>query len=156
METQTLDLTTAVFVDPSLAHRIPESAAAKAFVLAGNAVFTLRSAKTGTRFTYRVRAGKGEGAPHFVSVLTGADNTGDYTYLGCIFEGGRFVVTSKSRISREVPSAVAFAWAWTRLSEGRELGACELWHEGRCGRCGRALTVPESIANGLGPVCAGL
>jgi hypothetical protein len=29
----------------------------------------------------------------------------------------------------------------------------ELWHEGRCGKCGRALTVPESIESGLGPVC---
>lgn len=32
----------------------------------------------------------------------------------------------------------------------------EVWHEGRCGRCGRALTVPESIASGIGPVCEGL
>ena len=30
----------------------------------------------------------------------------------------------------------------------------EVWHEGRCGRCNRALTVPESIASGIGPECA--
>jgi hypothetical protein len=29
----------------------------------------------------------------------------------------------------------------------------EIWHEGRCGKCGRTLTVPDSIANGLGPEC---
>lgn len=34
------------------------------------------------------------------------------------------------------------------------LGKVEVWHEGSCGRCGRKLTVPESIANGLGPECA--
>lgn len=28
------------------------------------------------------------------------------------------------------------------------------YHEGRCGRCARRLTVPESIINGLGPECA--
>ena len=32
----------------------------------------------------------------------------------------------------------------------------EVWHEGICGRCGRKLTVPESVERGLGPECAGL
>jgi hypothetical protein len=31
----------------------------------------------------------------------------------------------------------------------------EVWHEGRCGACGRRLTVPESIERGLGPECYG-
>jgi hypothetical protein len=31
----------------------------------------------------------------------------------------------------------------------------EIWHSGRCGRCSRRLTVPESIAAGIGPDCAG-
>jgi hypothetical protein len=30
-----------------------------------------------------------------------------------------------------------------------------VYHEGRCGACGRRLTTPESISSGLGPVCAG-
>jgi hypothetical protein len=30
-----------------------------------------------------------------------------------------------------------------------------IWHEGRCGRCGRRLTVPESIESGYGPECIG-
>ena len=29
----------------------------------------------------------------------------------------------------------------------------EIWHEGKCGKCGRPLTVPSSIENGLGPSC---
>lgn len=28
------------------------------------------------------------------------------------------------------------------------------YHEGKCGACARKLTVPESIINGIGPVCA--
>ena len=130
-------------------------AAIAAFVLAGNAVFTIRNPQTGGRFTYRVRAGKGEGAPYFVQVLTGPDNTGDFTYLGCVFADGRFVVTKKSRISPDAPSARAFAWFFARAQAGRDLCGVEVWHEGRCGACGRALTVPESIETGLGPVCAG-
>lgn len=51
----------------------------------------------------------------------------------------------------------AFRWLWVQLTKGNELpDKVEVWHEGRCGACGRRLTVPESIAQGLGPVCAGL
>jgi hypothetical protein len=30
----------------------------------------------------------------------------------------------------------------------------EVWHEGKCGKCGRALTVPSSILTGIGPECS--
>lgn len=30
------------------------------------------------------------------------------------------------------------------------------YHMGICGRCGRALTTPESITRGIGPVCYGM
>lgn len=135
-------------------HQITAAAAITAFVAGGNAVFTVRNPATGGRFTFRVRQGKGEGAPRFVGVLTGPDNTSDFAYLGCIFADGRFVVTSKSRISKDAPSAKAFAWLHGRLQAGRDLGPVEFFHEGRCARCGRALTVPESIETGFGPECA--
>ena len=51
----------------------------------------------------------------------------------------------------------AFAWFLASLSRpGTELPEqLEFWHAGRCGRCGRRLTVPASIASGFGPECAG-
>ena len=58
------------------------------FITAGNALFTLENTATGNRFTFRVRQ-PGDDKPHFVSVLTGADNESDYTFLGTIFEGLR-------------------------------------------------------------------
>ena len=52
---------------------------------------------------------------------------------------------------------MGFAWLWRRITSNTALPPkAEVWHEGSCGRCGRKLTVPESIENGLGPVCAGL
>lgn len=126
----------------------------KAFVLAGNAVFTIQNPLTGNRFTYRVRQGKGEKAPHFVQVLTGSNNETDYQYLGVIFPDGTFRVTGKTRIGKDAPSARAFAWTWAHLQMDRDIGPAEVWHQGRCGRCGRTLTVPESVATGLGPDCA--
>ena len=58
------------------------------FITAGNALFTLENTATGNRFTFRVRQ-PGDDKPHFVSVLTGADNESDYTFHGTIFEGLR-------------------------------------------------------------------
>lgn len=128
----------------------------KSFALAGNARFTLDNPLSGNRFTYRVRVKETDDGRtlHFVSVLTGSDNESDYTFLGTIFDGATFRHGRKSRISETAPSAKAFAWAWRRIYAGASIGPAVFMHEGRCGRCGRALTVPESIKTGLGPVCA--
>ena len=135
--------------------KIESVSAVKAYLLAGNATATFQNPITGNRFTYKIMKGKQEGAPHFVKVLTGQDNEGDFTYLGCIFDGVTFRVTAKSRISPDAPSARVFAWVWARVCTGADISPVEIYHSGRCGKCGRKLTVPESILTGLGPVCAG-
>ena len=127
---------------------------ARAFVTAGHARFTLRSTKTGARFTYEVRASGQDGdSRSFVRVLTGSDNESSYTYLGTVFDGVTYRHGERSGIAPSAPIAKAFAWAWPRLLAGTMPAECEVWHDGRCGRCGRALTVPESISSGFGPVC---
>ncbi len=127
-------------------------AAAREFALAGNAKITLVSRTTGTRYTYKVvRIPEPKGpASHFVRVLSGPDNETHYTYLGAII-GGNFVHGHKSQFSTEAACARVLAWAWPRLGKHPLL---EVWHEGRCGACGRTLTVPESLARGIGPECA--
>ncbi len=125
---------------------------AKKFILAGNARITLVSQKTGQRFSYRVRR-PDENKPHFVQLLSGPDNESSYTFLGTIFESKNY--RNGRNISGEAPSARAFDWTWRWLLKGEMPPHCEIWHEGRCGRCGRVLTVPDSIRNGLGPDCAG-
>src|SRR5580693_1981242 len=97
--------------------------AAKEFILAGNARVTLVSVKTGARFTYQVRnkeltkklTGEGDGksmstAPHFVSLLRGQNNESDYAFLGSIFGKEVYRHGTRSRITPEAPSAVAFKW----------------------------------------------
>lgn len=129
----------------------------QAFIFAGNARFTIRSKTTGVRFTYRVRAKDTDDGRtlHFVSVLTGSDNDNDFTFLGTIFDCQTYRHGRKSRIGSDAPSAKAFEWAFPRIVAG-DLSKFEVHHEGRCGRCARALTVPESIEMGLGPDCAGM
>jgi hypothetical protein len=128
----------------------PESA--KQFILAGNAVFTLTSQKSGVSFTYRVKQGEGN-SPHFVSVLTGSNNEEDYTFLGTVFEGSTYRHGKKSPLQQSAPSAKAFEWFWKHLNQGESPAHCEMRHVGRCGRCGRPLTVPTSIDSGFGPEC---
>lgn len=138
-------------------HRLAGEHVAQ-FVLAGNARFTIVSRRTGARFTYRIRAKKDADSPtFFVAVLTGPDNEADYEFLGTLFgEGGErgFFHGKKSRIARGAPSAKAFAWFWHRIAKRLDLEQCEVWHLSHCGRCGRDLTTPESIALGIGPDCA--
>lgn len=59
----------------------------KTFILAGNAIFTVKSAKTGKHFTYKVSRAKGnkDSRPWFVSVLRGPNNGSDYSYIGCLW-----------------------------------------------------------------------
>ena len=124
------------------------------FALAGNAVFTLESIKTGARFTYRVRAAE-NGPMHFVSVLTGPDNQNDYRYLGFLRRGVYFHGHAKAKISANAPSALAFDWFWRKTVRREPTPSLAIHHEGRCGRCGRPLTVPDSIRSGFGPECIG-
>lgn len=124
------------------------------FALAGNATFTVTSKKTGTRFTFKVRR-PSETAPHFVSLMNGPDNESSYCFMGTIFNGQDYRMGRKSRITAEAPSAKAFAWVWAHRNDPTLAEKVEIHHEGRCCRCGRKLTVPESIESGIGPECAG-
>lgn len=134
-------------------HQLPQGTE-RAFLLSGNVVFTVVSRKTGARFTFKVRQPKLD-SPHFVSVLTGSDNDSDYSFLGSIFADGTYRHGRKSTIGQDAPSARAFAWFYGMLSDPDRLAAqAEVWHEGRCCRCGRRLTVPSSIEFGIGPECA--
>ena len=134
------------------------------FLYAGNATFTLVSLKTGGRFTYRVRVKKEDveakvlNPTYFVSLLRGADNTSDYAYMGVLRRPAAFNFTAASKVLRTAPSATGLLWFLDKMLHRRDvLGSqVQVWHEGKCGRCGRKLTVPDSIERGLGPECAGL
>ena len=113
-------------------HQFQTASIAVQFILAGRARFTVVSAKTGARFTYRV-VQPTETSPHFVKVMTGSDNETSYSFLGTIFQGKTYRRSAKSQIDEKAPSAVAWAWIWSKLVDGKLPESCEVWHEGRCG-----------------------
>ncbi len=127
------------------------------FIYGGNAIFTLVSSETAIRYTYRVneKVNSDKSVVHFVSLLNGPDNKNDYTYLGWI-RNNQFGLTNKSfatGLTEHTPSVRAFKWAFSNFASGVVPEKLEFWHEGRCARCSRPLTVPESLANGFGPEC---
>jgi hypothetical protein len=127
----------------------------KKFIKAGRAVFTVENTMTGMRFTFKVNKHETKDL-WFVSVLRGPDNTCDYLYIGAVFDT-EFRRTKKSRVGENAQSYQVFKWLSDILHSDLNLpNGVKIYHEGRCGRCGRTLTVPQSIEWGFGPDCVGL
>jgi hypothetical protein len=119
----------------------------KEYVLAGNATITLRSQTTGVRFTFNVRKNAKVNV-YYVRLLVGPDR---YKEIGSLSADGEELTI---RNWTNLRGTDAFQWFWNRVIRDMDLPLLEVWHEGTCGRCGRQLTVPESIARGIGPECA--
>lgn len=136
------------------------------FVFAGNSIFTLVSRKTGNRFTFRLRKPKpNKQRPtsrdmYFCSLYV--RNT--YLYFGYVIrkeEGGYVFINAKPNKTKidtsdnvQLMGVKTLLWFLRQLENKSDmLNAIDFWHEGRCGKCGRPLTVPESIDTGIGPHC---
>jgi len=142
--------------------RMTDPEQVRRFLLAGRAVVTVRQGD-GRRWTFKVK-GKQEiaGGPQsflksgpsvwFVSLLAAP---GDWVYVGMIPKPEEQMrLTKKSAFNGQTRVVTVWDSLWAAVLNGRMPEGVEVWHEGQCGRCGRALTVPESIAMGLGPECA--
>lgn len=141
----------------------------KEFILAGKATFTLEIPEhfaamhtTPPHYTFRVahkEASMRFPEAWFVSLLTEPDNENSYSYMGILSaHDGKINLTRKSAypktsmVVRLLERTLDRVWA----NEGEKIEAAgfKLHHEGKCCRCGRLLTVPESIESGIGPECA--
>jgi len=130
-----------------IGHKLDNKEALK-FIFAGKSLVTFVNTNTGNRFTFKVKQAKNSNL-FFVSVLT---NPEVYTYIGTATEGvyrhGR-----KSHITKDAQSVKVFEYVINKLKSQNLPEFIEVWHEGKCGKCGRTLTVPASIATGIGPEC---
>jgi hypothetical protein len=137
-----------------------ERSISQAFVLGGNATFTVKS-KTGSYHTYKVNAPKDQlETPvalrwYFAKALTGPDNESSYSYMGVLKQlEGNLLLTTKSRFARTDERVRVFVWAIERIWKSIPLPeGYSIMHAGKCGCCGRKLTTPASLAAGIGPEC---
>ena len=121
---------------------------ALAFILAGAATFTLRSQKTGARFTFHVM--QTSGTDWRVMLLTGPEQ---FTHVGGIHSTESRLVECWGFANWKAPYALALHWTLVRLQTPKDVDQLEIFHDGKCSACGRALTTPESVVRGLGPIC---
>jgi hypothetical protein len=137
------------------------------FIRAGKAIMTIESKRTQKHFTFKFNTPKDldpekdglknwKDIPVWVRLLTGPNNDdrGNYTFIGTIF-GKRYFHSKKTKISDEATAIKALVyWFNSVVAKKKEnLELIQLYHEGRCMKCGRKLTTPDSIERGIGPVC---
>lgn len=139
----------------------------KEFAIGGQARFTVQPpqsfAEAGSlpsHYTYLVRRfdGRHGWKGYSVLLLTGPDNTQDYSYLGMLDPNlGGVRLTGKSKLAEDSwPVKIlrrVMARLWAGEGQAIETAGWKVHHEGRCARCGRTLTVPESVESGFGPEC---
>jgi hypothetical protein len=135
------------------------------FVLAGSAIFTVKtpdsSPGAGRHFTFRcdkVEASDRWPESYFVKLLVGSDNENDYAYLGKLdsFTGQLRTSAKSCRAANSFEVKLlnrVLARVWSGDHAAYQQHGYETMHAGRCGRCARLLTTPESLAVGIGPEC---
>lgn len=129
-------------------------------ILAGNCTITFKNELNQKRFTYKIKKFKRNENLFFVHVLSGCNNEKDYSYLGRIIVKNleqkqiEFDSSKGSKISTDALSFKGFKYLIeaTTIHHKMNENMC-IYHEGKCARCGRKLTDPDSIIRGIGPEC---
>lgn len=134
-------------------HMLETNELAKKYILGGKAIFTVRNEDTRNRFTYKFKQAKKNDKLWWVFVLTGTDNEHDYKFIGAFSHEKGYIHSPKSGITPAATSVKVIAWYTYWLFKNQLPAFIKTYHLNHCGRCGRALTVPESVISGFGPEC---
>ena len=121
-----------------------------------NGCVTIENTETGGWRTFEVKTFKDDddqewrAGKRVISLLTGSDNTHDFTPFGFVV-GGEVRVFRKRR--GELPNKSAFEIFAVMVAHPERYPNCEYLYEGACRRCNRRLTTPESLSFGMGSSC---
>lgn len=125
------------------------------YLLAGKCIFTLNSTKINKRYTYLLQKDKRNEDRYFAKVLIGDDNENDYRFIGYFYKDTLSLRTSTAaHLPHTAPQFVMLQYFLRIVAQEIPWpNTCEFYPSLRCARCGRLLTTPESIEQGLGPEC---
>jgi len=118
-----------------------------------NGIITVKNTNRGTHRTFRIKTQKPDAkfAPgeRILSLLTGPDNTSDYTQIAFVKDDGRVILWNRFQTEgyRNLVAVLTEKDVWATRG-------FDYMYEGRCRVCNRLLTNPESIESGIGPECA--
>lgn len=125
------------------------------FLIGGKAEFTLENEKSGNHYTFRIVKKTDKYFPK-----TGSPNFFVHSneYLGLFyFSDFPLKIGIRYKSSREekdnhkwriIQDFLMFIYLKGKIPNG-----INIYHNGRCSKCGRILTDPESINSGTGPTC---
>ena len=150
----------------------------KSFILGGKAIFTIEPSpefvalhakaeplddgrilpSCRSHYTYKIEKVEDNPEICFAYALKGRDNENDYFYLGVVrIDGGELFAGKEREIMNEVHNFRILRRVLLAIWQGREneieAAGWKVNHAGKCCRCGRKLTTPESIESGIGPEC---
>ncbi len=133
------------------------------FFLGGKSIFTVQNNETGEHRTYKIRKAKANprypNPAWFISQMTGTDNESHYSNVGKVNpQTGGVTLTAVSKFAEGSPQLKAARWVCGKIFPLIQPidDRIDIRHSGRCGRCGRTLTTPESLDRGIGPECWGI
>lgn len=129
------------------------------FMLAGKSEFILHSTKTNEDFKFKLdkkdsKYNAGEFI-YFVSLKVGRIDQ----YAGVMwFNSNTSEFNFKEKVDGPVKASSveirSLLFVLNKLYKEDTVQYLEVYHVGKCGRCGKKLTTPESILTGLGPSCS--
>lgn len=132
-------------LEKNIGHKLANENALE-FLFGGNALFTVKNNQSGNHMVFKVvKSKKADKEIYFV--ITNGE------FLGSIFDRNKFVLSPKCKLSIDSPEVKAFAFIFDRLLKKSMPAKVEIWHSGRCCKCGRKLTDVQSIKLGIGPEC---
>jgi hypothetical protein len=123
------------------------------YILAGDSFVTLKSLRTGSEMSYHIQKQTAIRHIHHVRYRVESKKGAQYIYVGTIFDKKFFRLSGKSRVTLDSVIYVAFNYVIEKLRNGVIDMGVEIYHEGKCGRCGRRLNSEESMKTGYGSDC---
>lgn len=145
-------------IEKSPDGRIEQSKALQ-FILAGKSEFILHSTKTNEDFKFQIVKKDSTNSKYkyvyFLNVISGHEKI----YAGHLFfnEDTRmfeFNQGKKGKVAANELNIRSLLFVLNKLIRCEHVGNLEVFHVGKCGKCGKKLTTPESILTGLGPTCS--
>lgn len=139
----------------------------KANFMKGFPILFTALSKSGARFTYR-RLNRGkyeksgiEWAWYGVLVSNNNESVSAYAFIGTLFKRPDgtiwFKWSSGSGVGmhKDAPSVKGFNWLTEMVQDGKvnSLNQVEIYQANQCLFCGKTLTTPSSVVDGVGPVC---
>lgn len=123
-----------------------------------NGEITMHNPETGNHRTIRIRTQPQDAtfAPgqRIAYLLNGHDNERDYLPFAFVKDTGKVIVWRRYR-GQDTPSQYERLALMIADPARYEAKGVQYLFSSTCRRCNRTLTTPQSIENGIGPVCEG-